>query len=183
MYYDLVDDMTLPYRWHLADPVSDEGCDPSDFKRGAPLNIRSTPTIEVNVPGIALDFTLTDLAVPIASHRLATAVTEVAGQDLQCIPVRVGARDKYNILNATRLIRCLDEERSEFIKWTERDGRPDRTGSYRMVTTLVLDPTLIPRGTHIFRIYGWCICLIVSQDVLDAITPLNAIGPIFRPVT
>lgn len=181
-YYDVVDDIYIPGRWHLYDPINDEGCDPYDFTAGKPARILSKPDIEVQVPGTALDFTLTAFAVPVASRSLAEAFGQIAGTDLQRIPVRVGSREDYEILVATRRVQCLDEQRSDFIKWTEADGRPDRIGQYRSVPKIRLNATLIPPGTHAFRLEGWRVVLIVSREMMEAAKAINAVGPKFRPV-
>jgi hypothetical protein len=35
------------------------------------------------------------------------------------------------VLNAVRVVSCLDEGESEFIKWKAHDHRPDFLGQYR----------------------------------------------------
>lgn len=136
---------------------------------------------EVQVDNL-LDFTMTAFAVPVASPRLAEAFTRVAGTALQCIPARIGHREGYKILVATRLVRCLDERRSDFLKWTEADGRPDRTGSYRMVTKLHIDATMVPPDTHIFRIADWDGALIISSEMVAAAKAIGATGLKLTPV-
>ena len=98
-YYDMADDLYIPGRWHLRDPINDEGCDPYAFTAGRPAHVRSRPNVEVQVPGVALDFTLTAFAVPIVSRRLAEAFTEVAGSAIQRIPVTVGSKCRYYCVN------------------------------------------------------------------------------------
>lgn len=181
-YFDLTDDMYLLGRWHLDDPLTDEGGEPFEFRTGRSVNVRSTPSLAVQVHGAPMDFTLTASLVPVASHRLAEAFAQVAGATLQRIPVRVGSRNGYEILVATQLIRCLDEQRSEFVKWTEADDRPDRMGSYRSVPKIRLNRDLIPHDTHIFRIEGWSIPLIVSGEMMEAARAVDAIGLKFASV-
>ena len=181
-FYDLFDDVYALGRWHLHDPITDEGCEPYEFRVGKPASIRTRPGIAIHYMGAPLDFTLTGFAVPVASPRLADAFAQVAGPALQCIPVRVGSREGYKILVATRLVRCLDERRSEFLKWTEADGRPDRMGGYRMVTKLHIDTTVIPPDTHIFRIAGWRVALIVSNKMAEAAKAIGATGLKLTPV-
>ena len=181
-YYDVVDDMYIPGRWYLHDPITDEGCEPYEFTAGTPVHLLSKPTIEINRSGFPLDYTRTSFAVPVASPRLAEAFARIAGPDLQCIPVRVGSREGYNILVTTRLVRCIDEQRSEFMKWTEADGRPDLTGDYRMVTKLHVDTTLIPPDIHIFRILGWEVAVIVSNEMVEAAKAIGATGLKLTPV-
>ena len=41
------------------------------------------------------------------------------------------------VLNSLRVLRCIDEERSEFVKWTKQDHRADLAGQYRQITKLV----------------------------------------------
>jgi hypothetical protein len=181
-YYELSDNPYIPGRWHLCAPINDEGCDPSDFTSGKPARVRSIPNVDIQIPGIMLDFTLTSFDVPIATHALAEAFGKVAVEALQRIPVTVGGRSGYEILNATRRIRCLDEQRSEFIKWTAFDERPDRINQYRMVTKLHINKALVPFDTHIFRIDGWDVALIVSSKLVDIVRSTGATGLAFHPV-
>ncbi len=83
------------------------------------------------------------------------------------------------MLNAVRVIRCLDEKRSEFIKWTEHDHRADLAGKYRQVTKLVLIPGAIPPDAHIFRVDGWEVALIVSEVVKVAMESVGCFGAKF----
>jgi hypothetical protein len=142
----------------------------------------SRPSIEIQHPGLALDFTLTAFSVPVASQRLADAFAQIAGPALQRIPARVGSREGYEILVATLLVRCLDEQRSEYLKWTEADGRPDLMGSYRMVTKLHIDTASVPPDTHIFRIADWEGALIVSNEMAEAAKAIGATGLKLKPV-
>ena len=181
-FYELFDDLYIIGRWHLCEPMTDEGCDPYDFTAGKPARVLSQPNIEIQYVGAALDFTMTAFAVPVASPRLAEAFARIADTALQCIPVRIGHREGYKILVATRLVRCLDERRSDFLKWTEADGRPDRTGSYRMVTKLHIDATMVPPDTHIFRIADWDGALIISSEMVAAAKSFGATGLKLTPV-
>jgi hypothetical protein len=181
-FYDMKDEIGFPGRWHLADPDCAEGCDASDFRTGRPVSLRTRPDAQVHTPGVMLDFTLTDLAVPIVSSRLARVIRELGDQTIQWIPLTVGGREGYEIINATRILTCLDEERSEFLKWTEADERPDRIGRYRMVSRLVIDPARVPVGSHVFRIWGWYVTLIVSQAVVEAAQQVGAVGVVFDKV-
>jgi hypothetical protein len=79
-------------------------------------------------------------------------------------------------------MRCVDDSSSAFIKWEEGDGRPDLTGSYRMVTRLVIDESLVPTDIHLFRIEGWNVAVIVSQVIKDALDEIPATGIAYQPV-
>jgi hypothetical protein len=182
-YFRLTDDMYLPNRWYLDDPESDEGCDPYDFTRGEPWLIRSTPNIEIKIPGIPFDFTLTLLDVPVATHRVAEVFAAFAGSEIQRIPATVTGRPGFDIINICRRVRCLDERLTTFTKWTPEDDRPDRLGGYRMVSNLMVDTQLVPPSTHLFRIEGWDGPIIISGDVMEALLSIGAVGPKFTPVS
>ena len=83
------------------------------------------------------------------------------------------------VLNALRRIRCINEEHSEFIKWTEQDHRPDLAGKYRSVPKIVLDRKAIPRDAHFFRIEDWEVVLVVSEVIKDAMERVGCNGAEF----
>jgi len=104
----------------------------------------------------------------------------VAGADIQCIPVTIGGQSGIMVLNALRLIRCVDEQRSVFEKFTIDDPvRPDKAGQYRYFDKLVLDRRAIPPDAHFFRIDGWRIALIVSEVVKNAMERVGCYGAEF----
>lgn len=183
IFYELGEDLRMKGRWHLAGPVDDEQRDEREFIQGKVVNLRSPLNSRIYAHGSPLDFTFTLLQIPIVSPRFANTVRSLVGDQAQWLPVHIDGHEGFEVLNAQQLVRCIDEGRSEFIKWHEEDGRPDKLGGYRMVTRLRLDPTQIPGNLHIFRVMGWKIALIVSQAFVDAIRPLNPIGPKLELVT
>ena len=138
---------------------------------------------EVTHLGAALDFCLTSFAVPIATSELADAMTAIAGPDLQRIPLDIPDYDDFEVLNSTRMIRCLDEDRSKYTKWTEKDHRADLAGQYRMVIGIKIKPENIPSNAHFFRIEGWPIALIVSEAMKTAMESCGCRGAKFEDVT
>jgi hypothetical protein len=130
-----------------------------------------------------MDYTETPYGVPILSSRLVEVISRVAGNDVQVVRTRVGSSDGYWIMNVLRAVRCIDESRSDYRKWTEADGRPDRIGQYRAVDILRVDPTKIDHSARIFRLDGWKVAVLASEEVADAIRRENFIGPVFQDVT
>ena len=76
-FHRLLDDVYIPGRWHLNDPRTDRGCEAWEFSLGAPIELNSTPVIDVDVGGAPLDFSLTNGAVPVASPRLVSAIAHL----------------------------------------------------------------------------------------------------------
>ena len=67
------------------------------------------------------------------------------------------------------------------MKWTEKDGRPDKVGKYRHLGDLTIDSSRT-NGHHIFRIRDWEIALIVSERVKDALNGIDDLGIVFQAV-
>ena len=181
-FFRLMDDVHIPQRWHLGE-VIERGGAPVELGSGTPIRVAEPLTLEIDLPGKELDFCMTSFAVPVAKKVLGTAIVEIAGNDLQRFPVIIDSRQDYEVLNSVRIVKCLDEGRSEFIKWTHRDHRPDLAGQYRMVSKLRIDLGRVPPDSHFFRIDGWLIALIVSGELRQEMEEAGCLGAIFQEVT
>jgi hypothetical protein len=117
------------------------------------------------------------------TRRLADAVKRIALSDVQQLPVTLKGHLGFHVMNVTRVIDCLDEERSEFIEWVEEDKRPDRLGGYRGVTRLHVEHAKIPADGHVFRVAGWLPAVVVSGDVKSAMEAVGCVGANFVDVT
>jgi hypothetical protein len=176
-----MDDMNISERWHLGVVLTDDGVEPL-FDDG----IRCEPRplfAEVTRPGRPLDFTVSAFNTPIARASLANAISTAAGSDVQCLPAAIEKQVGFCVVNAIRVVRCIDEDRSRFGKWTEQDGRPDKVGKYRGVPHLRVDPRMIPEDAHFFRLKDWEVVLIVSEPVKDAMERAGCQGAKFQEVT
>lgn len=177
-YFQLRDDLTIRGRWHLSDVRLPAGTEPP-LDTCKPI-IDPEPLVgTVSHMGRVLEFTITSFNVPIATSGLAYAVSSVARSDVQCLPIHVADQPGLFALNALRTIRCVNEERSEFIKWTKQDHRADLAGQYRQVTNLVLTAGAIPADAHFFRIEGWRVALIVSEATKEAMQRVGCLGAEF----
>ena len=194
LYYDLRDDVEFPGRWFLRGPVDSLGqkIDERVFTEGTPVG-RVVPlwtgdtTIAVPpfriVPrecGVPLDFTFADFDMPVLKAELAEALTALAPDAIQRIPVDVeSANGKYEIVNIIGKVKCLDEERCVYKWWTDADNRPEMVGRYRGVGPIVIKPELAA-GRNIFRIAGWEIAVVVSQRIKDLFESLEVTGVKFK---
>ena len=92
-----------------------------------------------------------------------------------------GHSEPYFILNALRIIRCIDDARcEEVLYWLPEDERPDKLGAYRNVVGLKVDPAKVG-DTHIFRPWGWTVALIVSERLKRAFEAEGLTGARFIP--
>ncbi|QRK14124.1 hypothetical protein JQX13_46700 [Archangium violaceum] len=136
------------------------------FNEGRVLSIERPIRITVKPAGIAIEFSHA-LGIPIV-HRRVVSLFERLGlqKEVQFIPVEVeGQTEPWFILNALRIIRCIDDARcKEVLYWLPEDNRPDKQGQYRNVRGLKVDPAKIG-DANIFRPWGWQVVLIVSEHI------------------
>ncbi|WP_437605688.1 DUF1629 domain-containing protein [Sorangium sp. So ce834] len=173
--------MTIKGRWHLGEIRLRSGLEPL-LDAGHRLDATEPLRGEVTHAGRILEFSLTSFNVPVATTALANAVSSVAGSDVQCIPLEIAGQTGMLVLNSVRVIRCLDEERSEFIKWTKQDHRSELAGQYRQITKYVLNESALPNDAHFFRIEGSLVELIVSDAVKAGMESVGCLGAKFVEV-
>ncbi|WPB81232.1 hypothetical protein KYC5002_19155 [Archangium violaceum] len=186
-YFDLFDDLYIAGRWHLSTPdvdVHGREIDPWQFKAGEVVKLEFAPLLRMVRPGSALDFSLTGLTVPLVNDRV-VSVFERLGleQEVQFIPTRVeGFSGPYFLLNALRVIRCIDDARcEEVLYWHPEDNRPDKMGQYRNVRGMRVDPAKVG-DSNIFRPWGWTVALIVSERIKLAMEDAGITGTEFTEV-
>jgi hypothetical protein len=129
-----------------------------------------------------LDFTWAGLSIPVVHAKVASMLAKRAAGDVQLLPADIeGCPEPYFVLVATRLIRCIDEQASRVLLWTEKDGEPDRVGQYRDVRDMRIDKTKVGNA-QVFRPEGWEVVLVVSGEIKDAMEAMGATGTRFQEV-
>ena len=184
-YYQVIDDPSLSRRWFLKSPTDATGqpVNPESFRVARHFNAPTPLTISVRRDGEPVDWTFADFDMPVVGENVGTVLKEIAGETITLFPARVvGFNGAFCVFNALVCRKCIDEARSEFIKWLPEDGRADKVGQYRQVTKLRIQREAV-QGLDIFRIDGWRIALIVSDLVKASIKELGASGISFLSVT
>ncbi|RKH56015.1 hypothetical protein D7V93_21280 [Corallococcus llansteffanensis] len=173
--------------WLLEPPWNElrhEEEDPWMFGKGRPVHVEGRLTVRLSEAGRPLDFSLIPVGLtPIIHVKLANVLMEQAADDVQLIPVDIPKHpDQYVLLVATKLIRCINEQASEEIRfWEAKHGQPERIGEYRSVYGMRIDKSKVG-GTQIFRPWGWKVALIVSEDLKTALERTGATGMHFTEV-
>ncbi len=169
-------------------PTDDQGREVEEwwrFTEGHPVTLEQPLRVPLREHGGApLDYSEAGISIPIVSSRVAMLLTELAPGDVQLLPVEVESQpDPFYILVAARLVKCIDDERSEEVQyWKPEDGRPERVGQYRSVFRMRIDPIQVG-DAKVFRTWGWTSALIVSEDVKQALERMCATGLKFTEVT
>jgi len=182
-YFDVFEDVYVPERWHLDDPVDPHGRK-IEFRRGEPVDLNGPLRIPLYVPGKALDFSQGGLTAPIVHARVAAVLAELAADDVQLIPAEVdGQREPYFLVNITRVVKCIDDETSDEVRYvTAAHGLPDQLGEYRSVIGMRIDPSKVG-DAQVFRTWGWEVAIIVSERIKEALAAVGATGMKFTEVT
>lgn len=184
-YYKLSDDVATPGRWELG-KLSDERGDelwPAQLMRGAPAEIEGRLRVPVKLAGQPLDFSQAAFGIPIVHVRIASVFMELAGDDVQFFPVDIeGDSEQYRILNVTRVVKCIDDQASEEVRyWKPEDGRPEKTGQYRAVYGMRIAPSKVG-DAKVYRTWGWTVALVVSEEIKVALDRIGATGAKFKEV-
>ena len=181
-YFRLIDDIEIPRRQHLGEIL--RGIRPAvDLLSGTRVDVSEPLSVEITHFGRPLAFYLTSFGVPVATSALCAVVSQIADPDVQVIPITVAGQGGHSVLNCTRTVACVDDSRSEFIKWTSGDHRPERAGEYRAIPRLVLDEERIPNDVVFFRIRGWRVVLVVSEQLKKAMLEHGCLGAKFLPIS
>jgi hypothetical protein len=185
-YYELADDTSHPGRWHLRSPHDETGrkIDPWQFFDGLPLTFSNRVRFPVKPDGVELDFSWAAFSIPVVHGRFVRVCERLGLQEVQFLPVEVeGHEGDWFILNALRLIRCIDDARCQVVEYYPADGsQPERAGEYRYVGGLRIDPAKV-QGARVLRPQGWTGSLLVSEDVKHALEREHLTGLRFTPAS
>ncbi len=180
----LTDDVRFADRWFLDEPLTKDGqeIDAREFTNGRPYIGAVPVSVPIHTHGKRVKFCLAAFDMPVVSEEIVRIVTEIAGSDVECFPVAVGTTvSGYAILNVVALGACVDERRSDILRWQLDDDEPDKVGKYRMVSNLTIDPRRTD-DRHIFRVDDWEVALIISEKVKASLEKIPDLGVIFQPV-
>ena len=185
-FFEMYDDVYREGRWQLS-----KVCSPSGLIDGWKFTIgekyeSSEPMSVTSEGGASMDFNMTGFNVPIISSVGASIIQQYVQDDVQLIPVEIDGSnsrgDKWFIVNVLKKVKCVNEERSLFTKWTDDDGRPDKTGKFRMVVKLAINNSGLD-NIHLFRIEDWKVALIISSELREELDNAGVDGIVYTPVT
>lgn len=183
-FYRVLVDPNESDRWYLKTPVDTRGreVDPRVFTACTKYDGELSLKLPLRRKGKSIDINFCDFDMIVTPKQVNDALQELVGDSIQRISIEVEASDKqYEILNVLDTVECISEEKSEFTKWAQDDGRPDKIGQFRMITKLFINPEKA-KGHKVFRIKEWKIALIVDSCVKSLLEKHCATGVIFQQV-
>lgn len=157
-------------QWYLSNPhTSGVELDPRVFTRCVKVDpVPSDLVVKVGQAGSPIEFNLAAFDMPVVTKDVGELIERVAPADVQRIPALVEGTDgTYEILNVLNAVDCIDQERTRGTRWDWSDGRPEMSGKYRMIVDLRVRSQGLQH--KIFRVAGWEIALLVTEDVKAAL--------------
>jgi hypothetical protein len=192
-YYYLHDDIFSPNvvqgRWHLSEFKYIENW--KFLRPTAEIMEPRTWLVDVYQDGVETDFSLNGPSgSPIVSERLRNALLDLPEFQIPykrtvIEPVSIDNKktsENYYVMITQDRFYCVDEERSDFQKFTENDSvRPDLAGKYRAFFNLIIDPKKVGKS-NIFRVEGAESILIVTEEFKKRYDEIGATGAVFDSV-
>jgi len=176
-YYRLLDDINFKERWYLGEIINQDNW---KYTSGESVNSSNFQLkIEIFQEGKEMDFTLNEAyGVPIVSESFKKSVSIF--NNLSFIPVLIENRElstNYYIMVIEKLIEAVDEDKSEFDKFTKDDPiRPDKAGQYLAFYKLIIDPSKV-QSEDIFRLKGFTNGIIISGKFKSQIQSFTGCKP------
>jgi hypothetical protein len=184
-FFRILFDSSLPDYTHFREPSEMQGktVDAWNFQGLGEWKAPQLLQIAVRNEGTIYDINMGAFDLPVVNGKVKSIIqgSPIASEQVQFIDVMYGERKLY-ILNSLPVIDCLDEQRSDFMKWTKRDHRKDLAGTYRQVIGLHVRHEPLA-GTEICRIKGWEVALIVSGQLVEQFKKAKLQGAVFQDVS
>lgn len=184
-YWIIADDKKGFPRWYLRAPVDEAGraIDARRFVAGKEFSGDSPLFMALRIFGPRMDFNFADFDAVVTRRELNEELLSRFKINAQRIPVKIEKTGEgYEILNVLDCLHCIDEAASEFTRFGENDGRPDKVGKYLMFIRLRINGDMV-MGHDLFRVDEWPLALIASQQFKEFLEERKVTGIAFKPVT
>lgn len=139
------------------------------------LNDLTGIKVHLDVPGPALDYTLSISGVCIVSSRFKQELESCFGDGVQFFPVIIeettiepkSIHDEFFIMNVCKKLDCLDHNRSQVSSFPENMPPPAQhlSGKIAAICHFVLDPTRMTGSEDVFVLSGAPHILFISEKV------------------
>src|SRR5690349_11748593 len=122
-YFEMLDDVHVPHRWYLTDPVNRHGQKLEwVFMRGTPIQFDGPIQLSFNKyaeRGVPVDYSeLSIESVPVTHVRVASVLAELAPTDVQIVPAQIPDQpDQFCIVNVIKVVKCIDDQRSTEVEY------------------------------------------------------------------
>lgn len=182
-FFEIGLDYNDPALWYLGQPATVDGkLLPGTFWNCVPWADTRPLSVEIKKSGVPATFSHSGHSVYIVKTEAMNLLRDIVDPHIfQGIPVSiVDYAGDYEVLNSLTRVDCVDEQHSEFRRWTAADGRPERIGDYKM-SLFRIDPERA-RGHDLFRVKGWEIVLVCSEKVRRHLESAGVTGIRFKSI-
>lgn len=126
--------------------------------------------------GPEVDFSFGFGGMPVVRRALASGIMRAAPDEIQLVDVVIGESDTdFVILNALKLVDCIDESRSITTPLSDAQRAYGRTGKYSMVARVHLLSDSVG-DAQFFRLTEWPMALMASEQVVNVLQEFEATG-------
>ena len=133
----------------------------------------------VELEGRRVDFNPTAFGACVVSQRLAKLIERMSPDGIQLVPAIVSNDpDSWAVLNILSCVNCIDFPRSSIQYFPSAHTR---AGQIRGITSLCIQAQKVGEN-HIFHPTGWPFKTIVSKDMMQAMSTMQATGVQYIPV-
>ncbi|RKH61839.1 hypothetical protein D7W81_23185 [Corallococcus aberystwythensis] len=120
---------------------------------------------------------------PIVSEAVANVFRTFTPDDVQLFPVSIeGEAEPYFVVNATRVVDCIDEAKCREVQHYPVGEFPEFEGEYRWIYGLRIDPAKTG-GAQVLRPRKFKTAFLVSEEVKAALEQVGNLGVSFERVT
>ncbi|MCK8501616.1 MULTISPECIES: imm11 family protein [Myxococcus] len=174
-------------QWLIETPTRDSGesfDEPWMFADGRVLPDLGALAARISHPGKKRAFVFSVIEkAPIVSEGVANVFRTLAPGDVQLFPVSIeGEVEPYFVVNAIKVVDCIDEARCEEVRHYPDGTFPEFKGEYRWVYGLRLDSSKT-ESAQVFRPKRFKTALIVSEDIKLALEAVGNLGVSFERVS
>ncbi len=162
--------MTKEHLWWPGLPKNRNGdlLDVWAFSRGVAFSVDQPIYVPIKKKGRMSDIIINGFGTPIVSTKCARLLVSLAASDIQLVPAIIEGHGDAFIMNVVSVIDCLDFERSRVDFFPDDFYDQTKAGTPRMVSCLTIVESQAA-GHHLFRIQGWQVAIVASQEVVHLV--------------
>jgi hypothetical protein len=182
-YFKITPDFTFDDQCLLSEPLGNDGRElhPTHITQPRPISPQAASHADIISPGALLGLNLTAGCFPIVRKDISEQVSKFCGGELQRLKINISGDENFELWNVLKCVDCIDEERSDFSRWTADDGILEKIGDYRFNVLKIKHAAA--QAHHLFRVLHCESVLVCSSAIKEIIECFKGHGKKFVNLT